>query len=120
MKPVVLHVYFQAVFNENKPALSFLFANAENAERVHEQILNAAKEYHDRANDRERIIKFETVNGSSSVDVSQVSAMSMDDPMGKGAEALAVWNECNATIAGHNAALRAVAEEQKTKALGAQ
>jgi len=91
-KPVMLHVYLMASFGAETKAISFLFKDAEAAKQVHDQLFEAAKAYHARTNERERVVTFETAHGPSSVDVSNISALGTEDPMGIGAEHTRAWN----------------------------
>lgn len=113
MKPVMLWVFFRAMIGENK-SINFLFNDADSAHTVHDGVIAAADAYNKRMNDREKIFTFTTANGPASVDVSEVMAVTLDDPAGMGKEATDAWNALMAVGGGELEAMKLAA---KAKAL---
>ena len=116
MKPAMIHVLFRPEYSGEGKTVSFLFPDADAAATVQGQLVKAAEDYHDRANDRERLFSFETVHGPSSVDVSGIASVGVEDPLGKGAEANTAWNKALAVMKGEN---DGAYEAAKAQAMGA-
>jgi hypothetical protein len=69
-----------------------LFNSGDDARAAQERVAAAAKAYHDRANDREQMFTFETASGPSTVDVSVIMGVGVDDSLGRGKAAVDEWN----------------------------
>jgi len=71
-----------------------LFATREDADVVFEQVYKACKDYNTRANDREKIISFECLNGMTAIDVSAIICIGVDDALEEKAKAaLLEWHK---------------------------
>lgn len=79
-------------FSHGVDASNFLFANMSQATRVFNRLEKAVRAYHDRANDREKVFRFNYLNGSAAVDVGEISVISIETPFGKHADTVEDWN----------------------------
>lgn len=85
----------------------YLFANADAAEQVCKLLFDAAKSYHDKLNDRERMVSFQHLTGSAVADVSEILSIGVDDALGENRAGVQEWNSGVAEI---QAAARVAAE----------
>lgn len=85
-------INFRSSFGQAAAQAHFLFASADEARAALDQLHEAAKAYHDRANDREKLHLFEHMTGSASVDVSEIVSMAIDDALGENRDLLQAWN----------------------------
>lgn len=105
MTPAMLFIDFRAIIG-SESRTTFLFDSGDLARAAQEMIAGAAKAYHDRANDRERLISFATSSGQSTVDVSDIHAIGVDDALGMAKPALEAWNAGVAEMQGKSQAIR--------------
>lgn len=92
MTTASMTVHFNATFGQG-PSLQLLFIDAGAAHDAFDFIQSASKAYHDRTNDRERMVVVQHLSGCASLDVSTICAVSYEDPMGDQREAVEQWNE---------------------------
>jgi hypothetical protein len=70
-----------------------------------------ARDWHARTNERERFVTVLGVHGPSSIDVQNVTAVGVEDPFNRGAEATEAWNIGLAVMHGRVKAAEAKAEK---------
>ncbi len=70
----------------------YLMPDIDAARTVQSFLVGAAKAYHDRANDREKMVTFEHLTGPGTVDVSSLVAIGVDDPLGDRRAQVEEWN----------------------------
>lgn len=98
--PVAVNIMYSSMWNI-APTVAFLFADYAAANETFGKLSDAAKAYEARTNDREKLITFDHLTGSATVDISNIVSVAIDDPMGPGRAALEAWNrECVKVKAG--------------------
>lgn len=70
----------------------YLFADLETARTVQKTLVVAAKAYHDRSNDREKMFTFEHLTGPASIDIASLLSAGVDDPFGPQRAVVEEWN----------------------------
>lgn len=71
---------------------SFLYATMEEAKEVFDRMVQAAKDWDSRTNDRERFFTFTYMHGEGSICISEAMSMEIENPFGEHAEILEDWN----------------------------
>lgn len=87
-----------------------LFVDRASALEAYDRLSKAARDYHDRANDRQRFIELEALAGPATVDVTEIAAISVEDSFGDNEALIHAWNEKVAEQAG---TMKAIAESKK-------
>lgn len=105
MKPAILVLIFSNRLSEPS-RVQCMFNSGDDAREAQAAVAAAAKSFHDRTNDRERMFTFEDVSGPVTLDLSEITAIGVDDPMGRAKDALGVWNKAMAINSGLLAAAK--------------
>lgn len=87
-----LQIDFRAGLGASPAKVSCLFADMAEAQAVSDILAEAAKAYHDRANDRERLVSFKHLTGTAVVDVSEINSIAIDDALGEHRAEVEAWN----------------------------
>ena len=116
--PIPLIIDFRAGITSGNLTKQYFFREMEGALDVFGKLRDAVTKYHDRANDRERLLSFDHLSGVAAVDVSEIAALSIADELGVGRDALEAWEAAIAEVKGAGEGKKAAART-RAKAVSA-
>lgn len=108
--PVAMQIDFVSGFGGNPVRTQYLFADLALATAVFDTLKDATERYHNRANDRERMVRFDHLTGCAAVDVSCVAAIGIANELGEARAAVEAWNTGCAEIRGLSDRVEAAAK----------
>lgn len=91
MATAQLTVLFSGMFGTGS-RVAYLFRSRDDARAAHDLIVAGCKAYESRANDREKYVTFEHLNGAATVDVQSISMLEYEEPFGETKDIVQDWH----------------------------